>query len=125
MTATQRLPSVLDALCAPHTGGPDPPTSRDQIARLVHAISDLVAVVRQARPEDKAEIYRQLGLRLTYDSARMTVRAEITPDPHRPQSPSNDKSHGLRETVGKWSVSEVSLGPFAMQMWVTDELSLS
>jgi site-specific DNA recombinase len=40
--------------------------SRDKIARMVAALGDLVAVLRQADPADKAEVYRQLGIRLTY-----------------------------------------------------------
>ena len=56
--------------------------SRDGIARLVRSIKDLAAVVRQAEPEDKAEIYRQLGVRLTYDSGKHKVLAEMRLDQH-------------------------------------------
>ncbi len=55
---------------------------RDEIARLVRSIKDLAAVVRQAEPEEKAEIYRQLGLRLTYDSGKHKVLAEMRLDQH-------------------------------------------
>ncbi|MBI0382084.1 hypothetical protein JBE27_38925 [Streptomyces albiflaviniger] len=48
--------------------------SRDEIARLVRSISDLAAVIQRAEPEDKAEIYRRLGLRLTYDSGKTKCR---------------------------------------------------
>ncbi|MEV7327277.1 hypothetical protein [Micromonospora sp. NPDC093244] len=40
--------------------------SRSQIADLVRALGDIVAVLRDVDPDDKAEVYRQLGLRLTY-----------------------------------------------------------
>ncbi|MDX3229716.1 hypothetical protein [Streptomyces sp. ME19-01-6] len=56
--------------------------SRDEIARLVRSIKDLAAVVRQAEPQDKAEIYRQLGVRLTYDSGKHKVLAEMRLDQH-------------------------------------------
>jgi hypothetical protein len=40
--------------------------TRDQIAALVATVGDALAVLRDADPADKAEVYRQLGLRLTY-----------------------------------------------------------
>ena len=40
--------------------------SRDEISSVVTALSDLLAVLRAADPADKAQIYTQLGLRLTY-----------------------------------------------------------
>jgi hypothetical protein len=39
--------------------------SRDEIANLVHALGDIVLALAEADPADKAEVYRQLGLRLT------------------------------------------------------------
>ncbi|MDX3232310.1 hypothetical protein [Streptomyces sp. ME19-01-6] len=56
--------------------------SRDEIARLVRSIKDPAAAVRQAEPQDKAEIYRQLGVRLTYDSGKHNVLAETRLDQH-------------------------------------------
>jgi hypothetical protein len=35
-----------------------------------------------AEPQDKADVYRNLGLRLTYDPAKQLVRAEAQLDPH-------------------------------------------
>jgi site-specific DNA recombinase len=51
--------------------------SRDEIVSVVTALSDLLAVLREADPADKAEIYTQLGLRLTYHPADQTVRTEV------------------------------------------------
>lgn len=48
--------------------------SREQIASVVTALSDLLTVLRRADPADKAEIYTQLGLRLTYQPNDRTVR---------------------------------------------------
>ena len=55
--------------------------SRDEIMSVVTALSDLLAVLREADPADKAEIYTQLGLRLTYHPADQTVRTEVQISP--------------------------------------------
>ena len=53
--------------------------SRDQLAALVNGLGNLLDVLAHAAPQDKAEVYRQLGLRLTYDPARRVVIAESDP----------------------------------------------
>ena len=50
--------------------------SRDQLAALVSGLCDLLGVLATAAPEDKAEVYRKLGLQLTYDPARRVVTVE-------------------------------------------------
>ena len=55
--------------------------SRDEIKALIDALGGLLAVLRDADPADKAEVYRQLGLRLTYDHQTHTVLAETRPAP--------------------------------------------
>jgi site-specific DNA recombinase len=50
--------------------------SRDEIAALAATIGDALAVLRTADPADKAEVYRQLGLRLTYHPDTQTVAAQ-------------------------------------------------
>jgi site-specific DNA recombinase len=55
---------------------PRAPMTRKQIASVVTALGDILAVLRDADPADKAEIYGQLGLRLTYQPGRRVVRAE-------------------------------------------------
>lgn len=57
--------------------------SRSQIAGLVRALGDIVTVLRDADPDDKAEVYRQLGLRLTYQTETQTVRAAVDLSAHR------------------------------------------
>ncbi len=54
-----------------------PAMTRDQIESVVAALSDLLAVLRDADPADKAEIYARLGLRLTYQPAKRIVRTEV------------------------------------------------
>jgi site-specific DNA recombinase len=53
--------------------------SRDEIASIVNGLADLLAVLRDADLADKAEIYSQLGLRLTYqpDGPEPIVRTEV------------------------------------------------
>ncbi|WP_131769183.1 recombinase family protein [Candidatus Protofrankia californiensis] len=55
--------------------------SRDEIAALVEALGDILTALTEADPTDKAEVYRQLGLRLTYQPATQTVRAEVKINP--------------------------------------------
>ncbi|WP_342775889.1 hypothetical protein [Micromonospora pisi] len=57
--------------------------SRTEITSLVQALGDIVTVLRDADPADKAEVYRQLGLRLTYYPETETVRTEIDLNAHR------------------------------------------
>jgi site-specific DNA recombinase len=55
--------------------------SREEIRTLVDALGGLLSVLRRADPEDKGEVYRQLGLHLSYDHERQTVLAETRPAP--------------------------------------------
>ena len=43
---------------------------------MVNALGDLMTVLSEADPADKAEVYQQLGLTLTYDPAAKRVKAE-------------------------------------------------
>lgn len=55
---------------------------REEIAALIDSLGSLLAVLHEADPADKAEVYSQLGLRLTYHPETQTVRAEAHLDPH-------------------------------------------
>ena len=47
---------------------------------MATAITDVITILRTADPADKAELYAQLGLHLTYspgDPRTVTARAEI------------------------------------------------
>ncbi|MFF4875381.1 hypothetical protein [Micromonospora sp. NPDC000668] len=57
--------------------------SRAEIRSLVQALGDVAAVLRDADPADKAEVYRQLGLRLNYQPETQTVRAAVDHSAHR------------------------------------------
>jgi site-specific DNA recombinase len=64
------------------TGQRNQRMTRDQLAALVSGLGDLLDVLATAAPEDKAEVYRRLGLQLTYDPARrvVTVESHLGPD---------------------------------------------
>ncbi|MGH9091137.1 MAG: recombinase family protein, partial [Acidimicrobiales bacterium] len=79
------------------TGHNDRRLTREQLAALVNGLGKLLDVLAHAAPEDKAEVYARLGLRLTYDPTRRVVIAESDPwekvsvgepiDPKRPPDP--------------------------------------
>ena len=76
--------------------------TRDQIASIVTALGDILAVLADADPADKAEIYTQLGLRLTYQPGQRTVRAEAHLDqtPHWDFDSVRGASRSLRTCPG-------------------------
>ena len=51
--------------------------TRDDIESIVSALTDLLGVLRDAEPTDKADIYAQLGLKLTYQPTDQLVRTEV------------------------------------------------
>ncbi len=57
--------------------------SKDDIMNIVEALGNIADVLHHADPRDKAEIYKGLALRLRYQPAQNTVRAEVNLDPHR------------------------------------------
>jgi hypothetical protein len=50
--------------------------TKEDIKAIVDRFASLAAVIRDADPADKAEIYRGLGLVLTYQPNAQLVRAE-------------------------------------------------
>ncbi|MFL6072451.1 MAG: recombinase family protein [Mycobacteriales bacterium] len=53
--------------------------SAEEIGQLVQALGDIVRVLADADPGDKAEVYSRLGLRLTYKPGSQEVIAEARP----------------------------------------------
>lgn len=53
--------------------------SRDDIAAIVAAFADLAQVVREADPADKADVYAQLNLTLTYQPGQRLVEVTVKP----------------------------------------------
>lgn len=68
---------------AQKTAGTAPQPTEDQIITIVEELGDLVSALRRAEPEHKLEVYRSLGLHLTYDPETRTVRASIDLATHR------------------------------------------
>jgi DNA invertase Pin-like site-specific DNA recombinase len=53
--------------------------NRAEIKGIVDRLADLPRVLASANPEKKSEIFRQLGLRLTYHPGREIVEAQVQP----------------------------------------------
>lgn len=51
--------------------------SEAEIKAIVDQLADIARVIANADPDDKAEVFRQLGLQLTYQPSRQVVEAEI------------------------------------------------
>ena len=58
---------------------PRPRMTEAQIKAIVDKLADITAVLRHADPDDKAEVFRQLGLKLTYHPGRQLIQAQIVP----------------------------------------------
>ena len=58
----------------------------EQITAVIDELGDLITAIRDAEPEHKLEVYRSLGLHLSYHPETRTVRAQIDLEPHRWQS---------------------------------------
>jgi site-specific DNA recombinase len=56
--------------------------TKEEIRTIVDSFTSITAVLRDADPADKAQIYQQLGLQLRYDPGKQIVRAEASLDPH-------------------------------------------
>jgi hypothetical protein len=57
--------------------------TENEIIGILEELGDLVTALRDAEPEHKLEVYRSLGLRLTYDPETQTVRADVDLAAHR------------------------------------------
>ncbi|WP_183227073.1 zinc ribbon domain-containing protein [Actinoplanes campanulatus] len=55
----------------------------DEVTAIIEELGGMVAVLKAAAPEDKIDIYRDLGLRMTYLPETKTVRADLAIAPHR------------------------------------------
>ena len=57
--------------------------SEEAITLMIQALGDIREVIENATVEDKARVYDQLGLRLTYAPGTKTIRAEMNLSPDR------------------------------------------
>ncbi|WP_261574775.1 hypothetical protein [Frankia gtarii] len=69
--------------------------TEQDIIDMVTAMGDVVAVLTEADPADKAEIYSQLGLQLTYQPGAHRVIAEAQPQAimYKRECPRGDSNH--------------------------------
>ncbi|MFA1546691.1 recombinase family protein [Actinomadura chokoriensis] len=65
----------------PHTMTPD------DIEELITALGGLVNILADAKPEDRQNVYRGLGMRLTYHPDKQEIRVEVNLDPDRIVTP--------------------------------------
>ena len=77
----------------------DAPVSEDELSALVNALGDIVKVIAEAAPADKAELYKELGLRLEYDINANAVNAAVMATDGTRWDPSVDehlRNYGVR-----------------------------
>jgi hypothetical protein len=84
-TRMSRMPSgspppTSAGRCEPAEGGDRVGVAARDDGRV--ALGDLVHVIRDADPADKADLYAQLGLTLTYRPQKRLVEAMVTPGHH-------------------------------------------
>jgi hypothetical protein len=48
---------------------------------VIDQLGDIRTVIADADPNDKARVYQELGLKLTYQPGKRTTRAEVVLDP--------------------------------------------
>ncbi len=53
--------------------------TREEIRQLIDSLGELTTALRRADPNDKHEVYRRLGLKLTYNEKTRVVLAEASP----------------------------------------------
>jgi site-specific DNA recombinase len=80
ITETQNERRTVEQLLAAPQPEPRQRLTREQISALVQQVGELTTALAEADPTDRAEVYRQLGLRLTYDPDQQKVRVQAQPD---------------------------------------------
>jgi hypothetical protein len=55
--------------------------TREEINVVIDQLGDIRTVIADADPDDKARVYQQLGLKLTYQPGKRTTRADVILDP--------------------------------------------
>ncbi len=68
------------------SGGPAGPTAAlgvDDLAGILDELGDMFTVLKEAEPDKKLELYRSLGVRVSYHPETQTVRATIDLGVHR------------------------------------------
>lgn len=79
------------------TRQPHPATSAEDLENLIAALGGLVAILHDAKPEDRHNVYDQLGIRMTYHPGKHEIRVEATLHPDLLIAPNGPK---FGQTVG-------------------------
>jgi hypothetical protein len=79
MSESQAKRALAEARLRKQSGTGRRRMTRDEVTSLVKALGDVMRVLKDADPADKAEIYGQLGLMLTYHPNEKRVVAEARP----------------------------------------------
>ncbi|WP_345023791.1 hypothetical protein, partial [Actinomadura keratinilytica] len=58
------------------------PIGAEKIAELLERVGELARMAATADPDGKADLYRELGLRMTFHHDKKLVEARVTPDLH-------------------------------------------
>jgi hypothetical protein len=66
----------------------------EEVVQLLTRLGDLARVVVEADTADKARLYRELGLRLTYRPEQDLVQAEVDPEAPMSKRPVSDELRG-------------------------------
>ncbi|WP_103937630.1 recombinase family protein [Thermomonospora echinospora] len=74
-----------------------PALTPEQIDALITACGGLVQALQDAEPQDRQDVYRQLGIRLTYEPRKQEIRVETRIDPD--QLTPHDPCHGVTVRV--------------------------
>jgi site-specific DNA recombinase len=79
ITEVQNRRRKIQEQLTPLRPRPARPMTREQITTLVRQLGDITTALAEADPTDRAEVYRQLGLRLTYHPEQQKVRVQAQP----------------------------------------------
>ena len=79
ITETQNERRAIQQLQAASPPKPSQRWTRDQIRSLVQQVGELTTALAEAEPAHRAEVYRQLGLKLTYNPEQQKVRVQAEP----------------------------------------------
>jgi site-specific DNA recombinase len=71
------------AAASPKIADPVSRLTEEEIIAIIEGLGDIVSALREAAPEHKLDVYRNLGLSLTYRPETRTVRADIDLAAHR------------------------------------------
>ncbi len=81
----------------------------EEITAMVTTITDVITILRTADPADNADLYAQLGLRLTYQPGQrtVTVRSEIGQTCTKGSCPSGDLNTETWEISPDWGIHAI------------------